>query len=414
MAHLFIMKSVPTAPLWLQVGLGRYLQKYRIHYRGNFWLACFGSPVFDEPAWPGMSAGPADTRARVPGAPVTAAGSRCRRRGAVGRLVRTTMGGTAAGTNTRPTAWSTTSSTGRTACTGAASRCCSTPSGPARAAPRRSPSPTPTSCPRSGTSASRPTSGPPRSRALIAATPDISQGLCFQIPPAHHADKKPRREKANERDIHVLMTDLQQVDPFRRHSGWWPQDIVEAEASKRKRQPGPRRARRPGARGPSAGARRGPRGEPPEAAGPAIPGPPDEGEIPTIRVPGRPSPEPASRASGQADQRGLDPGDGRLHLRQAGPVLLDRPRAWRGRRTPGWTACGCRTRGPPSAGRAPSAAWPARPRPRRRWRSRMQRHLDLAGHGRGHRAVRRLAAAADGDLRAARLLGDQAPGTPRG
>ena len=55
MAHLFIMKAVPMAPLWLQVGLGRYLQKYRIHYQGNFWLACFGSPVFDEPTWAATS-----------------------------------------------------------------------------------------------------------------------------------------------------------------------------------------------------------------------------------------------------------------------------------------------------------------------------------------------------------------------
>ena len=33
MAHLFIMKAVRGAPLWLQVGLGRYLQKFRIHYK---------------------------------------------------------------------------------------------------------------------------------------------------------------------------------------------------------------------------------------------------------------------------------------------------------------------------------------------------------------------------------------------
>ena len=49
MAHLFIMKAVRGAPLWLQVGLGRYLQKFRIHYDKDFWMACFGGSAFDEP-----------------------------------------------------------------------------------------------------------------------------------------------------------------------------------------------------------------------------------------------------------------------------------------------------------------------------------------------------------------------------
>src|SRR4051812_5537458 len=49
MAHLFIMRAVPMAPLWLQVGLGRYMSKYRVHYRGDYYVACFGSPAFDEP-----------------------------------------------------------------------------------------------------------------------------------------------------------------------------------------------------------------------------------------------------------------------------------------------------------------------------------------------------------------------------
>jgi hypothetical protein len=78
------------------------------------------------------------------------------------------------------------------------------------------------------------------------------------------------------------MTDLRQVDPFRRHSGWWPQDIVEAEASKRKREPGTGgergRTGREGSGRPGASDSRRPPGSP-------GPSPPDEGDVPTVRVP---------------------------------------------------------------------------------------------------------------------------------
>jgi hypothetical protein len=49
MAHLYVMRAVPTAPLWLQVGLARYLAKFRVHHYGGDWQACFGGVAFDEP-----------------------------------------------------------------------------------------------------------------------------------------------------------------------------------------------------------------------------------------------------------------------------------------------------------------------------------------------------------------------------
>jgi hypothetical protein len=291
MAHLFIMKATPSAPLWLQVGLGRYLQNYRIHYRGNFWLACFGSPVFDEPAWPGVTGGPADT----PGIRAGSTGDGRRVTMAVadvlaadwydydGRqrrwyeyttyaLVHYLIHGENGFNRSRFPMLLDAFRAGKHS---------------AEALALAYPHILPEEWDERLSAHVR----PPRSRAFIAAMPEISQGLCFQIPPAHHADKKPRREKANARDIHVLMTDLEQVDPFRRHSGWWPQDIVEAEASKRKRQPGPDGERGgPGREGAERGPQgnQGRRGQPDQSdkAGQRLP---DEGDTPTIRVPA-PSP----------------------------------------------------------------------------------------------------------------------------
>src|SRR5262245_52868292 len=49
MAHYFIMKAAGQAPLWLHVGLAKYLAKYRIHYSGDQWMVCYGGMAFDEP-----------------------------------------------------------------------------------------------------------------------------------------------------------------------------------------------------------------------------------------------------------------------------------------------------------------------------------------------------------------------------
>jgi hypothetical protein len=279
MAHLFIMKAVPMAPLWLQVGLGRYLQKYRIHYRKKFWVACFGSPVFDEPVWPTVSRG-IDDIGRLnsgntgDGRRVTLSFSQVLDAGWYdydGRhrrwfeytsyaLVHYLIHGENGWNRSRFPLLLDALRAGKTS---------------SEALALAYPNVLPDEWDYRLSVHVR----PPGGRALIAATPEIGQGLCFQIPPAHHADKKPRREKADQRDIQVLMIDLEQVNPFRRHSGWWPQDIVEAEASKRKRQPGP------GADGDRTGKERRSGRDRPTGTGNPSQVPPEDDQSPSLRAP---------------------------------------------------------------------------------------------------------------------------------
>ncbi len=290
MAHLFIMKAVPMAPLWLQVGLGRYLQKYRIHYKGNFWQACFGSPVFDEPVWAGMGGGTTNDGRPMPGS--TGDGRRVtmsvsdlleadwydydgrQRRWyeyTAYALVHYLIHGENGFNLTRFPLLLDAFRAGK-----------SSAEALALAYPHILPGEWDDRLARHV----RPGYG----RAFIAEHPEVRQGLCFQIPPAHHADKKPRREKADERDIQVLMADLQQVDPFRRHSGWWPQDIVDAEASKHKRPAipgeGPGRGREERGNGGGNGTQPGR----PASGSESAPQPPPPDDTPTVRVPIPPSP----------------------------------------------------------------------------------------------------------------------------
>ena len=288
--------GAPGAPLWLQVGLGRYLQKYRIHYRGNFWLACFGSPVFDEPVWPGMAAGLTDSgrvrqgstgdgrRVTIPVGELLEADwyeydGRHRRwyEYTAYAMVHYLIHGENGFNRTRFPLLLDAFRAGKDSAEALA-----------LAYPHVLPEEWDERLTATCAPPLRGRSSPPLRRS--------AQGLCFQIPPAHHADKKPRREKADMHDIQVLMADLQQVDPFRRHSGWWPQDIVDAEASKRKRPaiPGgeapvaePRSARdRARAR---ATRRARPAAHAPGTE-PRSPRPPPDDDTPTIRVPLPPPP----------------------------------------------------------------------------------------------------------------------------
>jgi hypothetical protein len=62
------------------------------------------------------------------------------------------------------------------------------------------------------------------------------------------AEEKPKRSPADAAEVELMLDDLARVDPFRRHSGWLPHDVVEAEAAKRPR--GPRSPKVPGPGGP--------------------------------------------------------------------------------------------------------------------------------------------------------------------
>jgi hypothetical protein len=284
MAHLFIMKAVPMAPLWVQVGLGRYLHKFRIHYQGDSWMACFGGDVFDEPMVPV----PADVRATrdMPATVGVMAGGGRRVNLGIGRILHADW--YAYDGSSRRWFEYTAYALIHYLIHGEKGF-------------HRSRFPIFLQALRDGRSSEealqlgyphvlddewddrldahvRPNEG----RSRKAQTPTIPQGLCYRIPPARHAEKKPRREKASAAEIELLLGDLERVDPFRRFAGWWPQEIVNAEAAKR-----PGRGR---GRGPGAGTESGASGRP---AGAGTPGPsrplPDD-DTPTITAPATPPP----------------------------------------------------------------------------------------------------------------------------
>ncbi|HEY0706510.1 MAG TPA: hypothetical protein VGG33_06930 [Polyangia bacterium] len=41
-AYQMIHQALPNAPLWLRVGFSQYLSEYRVHYEGERWIACYG------------------------------------------------------------------------------------------------------------------------------------------------------------------------------------------------------------------------------------------------------------------------------------------------------------------------------------------------------------------------------------
>jgi hypothetical protein len=85
---------------------------------------------------------------------------------------------------------------------------------------------------------------PREGKAMIAENRYIPQGLCLKIPSVKEAERKPERTPADAYEVEIMLDDLVRVDPFRRHSQWFPREIVEAEAAKRPR--GPRSKRPPG------------------------------------------------------------------------------------------------------------------------------------------------------------------------
>jgi hypothetical protein len=229
MAHLFIMRKLPMAPLWLQVGLGRYMSKYRVHYRDKLWVACFGSPVFDEPIRmhaDGHSEG-GGHRVQISIADLFdtdwyAYDRKLRywyeytayalvhylihgENGYNGKRFPLLLRALAEGKDTEEAL--------------------------AAAYPHLLPDDWDPKLEAYMHPGSR--------RALLAANPNLAQGLCFRIPPEKDADFKPSRRPADPGEIQVLLDDLERVEPFRRHVAWFPTEIVEAEAAKHPRK-GPR------------------------------------------------------------------------------------------------------------------------------------------------------------------------------
>jgi hypothetical protein len=263
MAHLFIMKSVPMAPLWLQVGLARYMAKFRVHYRGDTAVACFGSVVFDEPIRAGGGSG--GRRVTIPIEELTKTdwyGYDRKKRYwyeyTAYAFVHYLIHGEKGFNKTRFPLLLAAMREGK-----------STEDALATAYPHIL-----------GNEWDdrieayvRPREGPAR----IAENGAIPQGMCLKVPPVKQSEAKPERTPADANEVEVMLDDLARVDPFKRHASWMPRDVVEAEAAKRPR--GPRSPRVPGgAESPddqkaSVPVIRG-AGSPPPAPPPAPPDPP--------------------------------------------------------------------------------------------------------------------------------------------
>jgi hypothetical protein len=273
MAHLFISRAVPVSPLWLQVGLGRYLQKFRVHRdRSDHWLACFGSPWFDEPMGLGMGTGDG-RRVNLGVADIFTADwyqyDRRKRswyeftsyafvhyllhgKGMNKERFSVMLKGLRDGQSTEdalavaypqvlPEEWD-----GRI-------------DGHVHTS---------------------------EVHARLANERYLPQGLCFKIPPALHADKRPARTPVDAQEVALMLGDLERMNPFRRHAGWWPIDIVLAEAAKR-----PGRARpQPG--GTPAGAGAGERKPTPDDDAQMLRATPKTATPPPAPAPPPPAPEP--------------------------------------------------------------------------------------------------------------------------
>jgi hypothetical protein len=244
MAHLFIMRGLPMAPLWLQVGLGRYMSKYRVHYKDQFYMACFGSPVFDEPIR--MTS---EGRGQGNGRRVAIS---------IDELLNTDW----YKYDGRLRYWYEFTAYafvhylihGEKGFNGSRFPVLMQALRDGKDSEEALALAYPHILPDEWDDKLLLYLRPSDRRALTATDPNFVHGLCFRIPTEHDADFKPTRRPANPREIQVLLDDLERVEPFRRHGAWFPTDIVEAEAAKHPRKgPAPAPAEPAKGRGESKG-----------------------------------------------------------------------------------------------------------------------------------------------------------------
>jgi len=225
MAHIFIMKAVPMAPLWLQIGLGHYMSRYRVHYKGDFFMACFGSPVFDEPIRTMPNGRHAGNGRRVAIAVYDLLHAdwytydkslRYWYEFTSYALVHYLIHGEHGYNASRFPILLQALRDGK-----------DSDEALALAYPHI--------LPEEWDDKLIAHVHPSNRRALTSADPNLVHGLCYRIPTEHDADFKPTRHPANAREIQVLLDDLDRVEPFRKHVAWMHTDIVEAEAAKHPR-----------------------------------------------------------------------------------------------------------------------------------------------------------------------------------
>jgi hypothetical protein len=229
MANIFIMRELPMAPLWLQIGLARYMSKYRVHYKDKLYMACFGSPVFDEPIRTDSDGHMVGNGRRVSisiedlfHTDWYAYDRKLRYwyEYTAYALVHYLIHGENGYNRSRFPLLMQALREGK-----------DTEEALALAYPHLLPDEWDPKLELYMHPSSR--------RAFTASNPNLVHGLCARIPQEHDADFKPTRNRADPREIQVLLEDLERVEPFRRHVAWFPTDIVEAEAAKRPRK-GPR------------------------------------------------------------------------------------------------------------------------------------------------------------------------------
>lgn len=233
MAHLFIMKAAGgNAPLWLQVGLARYMAKFRMHYRGSAWVVCFGSAAFDEPPQISTTTG---RRVIIPVHDVVTGDwydyDRTRRywfEYTAYALVHFLIHGENGFNASRFPLFM---------------RAIRDRKGVDEALGLAYPNILPQEWDEKLAAHVR----PPANRAIIAGTDTVAQGLCHRLRGQYNADIHARTRAADPRAVDTVLEDLARVDLFRRHAGWMPADVVDAEAAKR---PGRGKGQRPGGTGP--------------------------------------------------------------------------------------------------------------------------------------------------------------------
>jgi hypothetical protein len=220
LAHHFIARALPDAPLWLQVGMSQYLARHRIHYKGGVWVACFGSRAF--PNAPGGS----KRNVLIPVADlVTADWYQYDRKErywyayTAHAFVHFLIHGQGHLDGVRFRRF-----------LDELSRNGNEEEALALAYPHILDD--------EWDQALTAHVYPRRNLQRLANERALPQGLCFRIPPAHHADHKPQRVPVPEEDIRLVIADLKRVDIFRTHGSWMPPDVAAAEAAKRP----PRRA----------------------------------------------------------------------------------------------------------------------------------------------------------------------------
>lgn len=215
LAFHFVGRALPHAPLWVQVGLARYMSNHRIHYKDDHWVACFGSTGF--PAVPGAN----PRNVLMPVYEMFTVDWYAYNDSArhwfsytAYAMIHYLVHGERNYHAKRFPIFMQALAEGKT-----------TEDALALAYPHIL----------SDEWDQRLidyTHGP-RKYQRLGQNRALPQGMCYDIPPVTAADKTPQRTPVSEQDIRAVMRDLERVDVFHAHAPYLPADVVSAEAAKR-------------------------------------------------------------------------------------------------------------------------------------------------------------------------------------